>query len=167
MFGQHLLSVLNNGALHKGPWIWIWCRLGVQIQRPLHLHTTSIQIRAACYAASDSEWDPVQQCNAHSLRGIWSSCETTLNPDWGSGSSEYGFSVHVESPNKPQTSWSMTITLSYQLMTASQHCLTSIHDAFVRHVVNLLKTATQYSPANACCTLLKQSYPEHFVIFGR
>ena len=29
----------------------------------------------------DSAWDPVQQCNAHSLRAMWSSRETKLNSD--------------------------------------------------------------------------------------
>ena len=46
------------------------------------------------YSARDS----FQQCNAHSLCAMWSSCKTTLNPDRGSGSSESGFSAHVESP---------------------------------------------------------------------
>ena len=46
------------------------------------------------------ENDPVQQCNARSLRAVWSSRETTLNPDRGSGSSVPGFSARVESPNK-------------------------------------------------------------------
>ena len=42
----------------------------------------------------DSVWDLVQQC---SLCAVWSSRETTLNPDRGSGSSESGFSARVES----------------------------------------------------------------------
>ena len=45
-----------------------------------------------------SACDPVHKCNARSLRCVWSSRETTLNPDWGSGSSESGFSACVESP---------------------------------------------------------------------
>ena len=66
----------ESGALHTGPWIWIQCRSGIRIQRPLYLHTTLIWIQAACYATSDSEWDPVQQCNVYSLLGIWSSHKT-------------------------------------------------------------------------------------------
>ena len=46
----------------------------------------------------DSAWDPVKQCNARSLRAVWSSRATTLNPDRGSGSSESVFSARVESP---------------------------------------------------------------------
>ena len=46
----------------------------------------------------DNAWDPVKQCNAHSLRTVWSSRVTTLNPYRGSGSSESVFSACVKSP---------------------------------------------------------------------
>ena len=95
----NLLFKKNDiGALHTEPWIWIRCRSGIRIQRPLCLHTASKRIWAACCAA----WhcvrsSPAVQC-AHSLRAVWSSRETTMNPDQGSGSSESGFSALVESP---------------------------------------------------------------------
>ena len=39
-----------------------------------------------------------EQCNARSLRAVWSSCTTTLSPDRGSVSSESVFCARVESP---------------------------------------------------------------------
>ena len=44
--------------------------------------------------------------SAHSLRAMWSACDTTLNQDWGSESSESGFSSHVESPIVATIRWS-------------------------------------------------------------
>ena len=40
---------------------------------------------------------PAVQC-AYSLHAVWSSRNTTMNPDQGSESSESGFSARVESP---------------------------------------------------------------------
>ena len=42
--------------------------------------------------------DPVQQCNARSMRAMRSSRDTTMNTDQESRSSESGFSTRVESP---------------------------------------------------------------------
>ena len=61
---------------------------GIWIQRPLCLHTASISGSELRAMLRDSEWDPVKQCNAHSLCAVWSSRVTTLNPDRGSGSSK-------------------------------------------------------------------------------
>ena len=44
-----------------------------------------------------------EQCNARSLRAMWSSHATTLNPYRGSVSSESVFSARVESPNMFQS----------------------------------------------------------------
>ena len=43
----------------------------------------------------DSAWDPVKQCNAHSLHAVRSSRVTTLNAERGSRSSESVFSARV------------------------------------------------------------------------
>ena len=43
-----------------------------------------------------------EQRNVCSLRAVWSSRATTLNPDRGSVSSESVFSARVESPSDPQ-----------------------------------------------------------------
>ena len=75
-----------------GPWIWIRRGSGIRIQRPLYLHTTSIRIRAACYAEIQS---------SSALRAVFETFganETTLNTDWGSASGESSFSARVESP---------------------------------------------------------------------
>ena len=55
---------------------------------------SGLELRAVL---QDSAWDPIQQCNARSLRAVWSSPETMLHQD-RSGSSESGFSACVESP---------------------------------------------------------------------
>ena len=44
--------VWHIGGLHTESWIWVWCRSGIQIQRPLCLHTASIWIWSAYCSAS-------------------------------------------------------------------------------------------------------------------
>ena len=89
-----------NGALHTGPWIRIRCGLRIWIQRPLCLHTALIRIRAACRTVRKIQ-SSSEQCNARSLRAVWSLREITLNmlnPNRGSVSSESDFSALVENP---------------------------------------------------------------------
>ena len=78
----------------------------------LHPKTTlpppcSIWIQAAHCAVwqccrTVCEIQSMQNCIVRWLHAVWSSRETTLNLDRGCGSSKYGFSVHVESPNMSQ-----------------------------------------------------------------
>ena len=89
---------VDTGALHMGPCIRIRGGSGIRIQRPCCLHTASIWIRAACCAVWQCSGavrdDPVQQCNEPSLRVMWSSRLTTMNPVpvpmWRAPQSGYG-----------------------------------------------------------------------------
>ena len=98
------------------PWIRIWCGSWIRIQRPLCLNMASIRIRAACYMR-ESAWNPVKHCNARSLRAVWRSREPTQNSD--RGSSESGFSAHVEHPNDNSQLQCENLPKGFQLVTAS------------------------------------------------
>ena len=88
----------HNGALHTVPWIPIRCGLGIGFKD--HFASTGPRSESElCAVLRDRERDPVKQCNACSLRAVWSSRTTTLNPDRGFISSESVFSARVKSPS--------------------------------------------------------------------
>ena len=75
----------------------------IRIHRPVCLHTVSIWMRAVlCDSA------PGLCVDAHSLHTVWSSRETALNPDRGSG-----FSASVESPNVSALSFHPQLPYAY------------------------------------------------------
>ena len=81
LFFAFLLFRCHNGAIHTGPGIQIRCRSGIQIHSkttlpPHRLHLNPSYV-VCCVTVRD-----IQSSSAMcSLRGVWSSHKTTLNPD--------------------------------------------------------------------------------------
>ena len=74
---------LTIGLFTRGPWIRIRCGSGIRIQRPLAftLPRSGSELRSVLRdsAPGHGAWQPVQQCNARSLRAVCSQRATTPN----------------------------------------------------------------------------------------
>ena len=91
-FLSWVITLIKIGALYTGPWIRIRCGSGIRVQTTLLPH--GLDLDPSCVLCCVTE-----HRDRSSPAVVWSSRETTLKPNRGSGSSEMRFQCPCGEPH--------------------------------------------------------------------